>query len=176
MLHCRLPTSTRCPRGSRCRSGGATRSSAHSGSARDPNRTFGERDIELLTQLAKHAAIAIENARLYAASRDLGAAEERNRLAAEIHDTLAQSLLALTFQLRTARALVSKSPDRATAELQEAELRTREALEEARRSVWNLGPGSLEAGSLVEALQGEISASERNGLPGRFIVTGTALP
>ncbi|MCC6790076.1 MAG: GAF domain-containing sensor histidine kinase, partial [Thermomicrobiales bacterium] len=142
----------------------------------DPHRVFNERDIDSLTQLAKHAAVAIENARLYAASRELGAAEERNRLAAEIHDTLAQSLIALTFQLRTARGFVASSPERATAELAEAEQRTRAALEEARRSVWNLGPASLEAGSLIEALQGEISASERGGLPGRLVVAGTARP
>lgn len=144
--------------------------------AGDPSHVFNERDIESLTQLAKHAAVAIENTRLYAASRELGAAEERNRLAAEIHDTLAQSLLALTFQLRTARGFVSSAPERASEELLEAEQRTREALEEARRSVWNLGPASLEAGSLIEALQGELSASERSGLPGRLVVTGTARP
>jgi DNA-binding NarL/FixJ family response regulator/signal transduction histidine kinase len=142
----------------------------------DPNRVFGDRDVQLLTLLAKHAAVAIENARLYAASRELGAAEERNRLAAEIHDTLAQSLLALTFQLRAARGLVVTSPDRAVAEILEAEERVRGALEEARRSVWNLGPASLEAGTLVEALQGELAASERSGLPGRLIVSGSARP
>ncbi|HKG25025.1 MAG TPA: GAF domain-containing protein, partial [Thermomicrobiales bacterium] len=144
--------------------------------AKDPERTFDERDVQLLTVLGKHASVAIENARLYAASRELGAAEERNRLAAEIHDTLAQSLLALTFQLRAARGLVVTSPDRAVSELLEAEERARGALEEARRSVWNLGPASLEAGTLVEALQGELAASERSGLPDRLVVTGAARP
>jgi DNA-binding NarL/FixJ family response regulator/signal transduction histidine kinase len=144
--------------------------------ARDPERVFGERDVQLLTMLANHAAVAIENARLYAASRELGAAEERNRLAAEIHDTLAQSLLALTFQLRAARGLFVTSPERAVTELLEAEERARAALEEARRSVWNLGPASLEAGTLVEALQGELAASERDGLPGRLVVSGAARP
>ena len=144
--------------------------------AKDPGRVYHERDVEMLVHLAKHAAVAIENARLFAASRDLGAAEERNRLAAEIHDTLAQTLLALTFQLRTARGLITSSPDRAAHELHDAEQRTKEALDEARRSVWNLGPASLEAGTLVEALQGELSASERNGLPGKLIVTGSARP
>lgn len=144
--------------------------------AKDPERSFGERHVQLLTLLANHASVAIENARLYAASRELGAAEERNRLVAEIHDTLAQSLLALTFQLRAARGLVVTSPERAVAELLEAEERARGALEEARRSVWNLGPASLEAGTLVEALQGELAASKRSGLPGRLVVTGTPRP
>jgi signal transduction histidine kinase len=36
-----------------------------------------------------------------------------------------------------------------------AEANARAALDEARRSVWNLGPSALESGSLIEALQGE---------------------
>lgn len=144
--------------------------------AGDPAREFDERDVEILVLLAKHAAVAIENARLHATARELGAAAERNRLAAEIHDTLAQSLLSLIFQLRVARGLVSTSPDRAMAELLEADERARGALEEARRSVWNLSPASLESGSLVEALQGELAASARAGLPGRLIVEGRVRP
>ncbi len=143
--------------------------------ANDPARRFGVREIELLSHLSKHAAVAIENARLYAASRDLGVAEERNRLAREIHDTLAQSLLTLTFQLRAARGLIASEPARAQSELLEAEANARTALEEARRSVWNLGPGALETGSLVEALQGETDP-RRAGLPCRLIVSGAQRP
>jgi signal transduction histidine kinase/DNA-binding NarL/FixJ family response regulator len=143
--------------------------------ANDPQRRFGAREVDLLASLAKHAAIAIENARLYAASRGLGMAEERNRLAREIHDTLAQSLLTLTFQLRATRSLIAGEPARATAELVEAETTARTALEEARRSVWNLGPAALESGSLVEALQGETDP-RRARLPCRLIVSGAARP
>jgi signal transduction histidine kinase/DNA-binding NarL/FixJ family response regulator len=143
--------------------------------ANDPRRRFGEREIAAMTTLARHAAVAIENARLYAASRDLGMAEERNRLAREIHDTLAQSLLTLTFQLRAARGLIASEPDRAEAELLSAEAHARTALEEARRSVWNLGPAALETGSLVAALQGEADP-RRAGMPCRLIVSGTQRP
>lgn len=143
--------------------------------ANDPTRRIGEREIAALTTLAKHAAVAIENARLYAASRDLGMAEERNRLAREIHDTLAQSLLTITFQLRATRGLIASEPRRAEAELLSAEANARAALEEARRSVWNLGPAALETGSLVEALQGE-SDPRRAGMPCRLIVSGTQRP
>jgi DNA-binding NarL/FixJ family response regulator/signal transduction histidine kinase len=138
-------------------------------------RHFGERDVELLALLAKHAAVAIENARLFAASRGLGVAEERNRLAREIHDTLAQSLLTLTFQLRAARGLMASEPERAGHELLRAEANARAALEEARRSVWNLGPAALETGSLVEALQGETDP-RRVGMPCRLVVSGTPRP
>ncbi len=143
--------------------------------ANDPARCFGQREIDLLTQLAKHAAVGIENARLYGASRGLGVAEERNRLAREIHDTLAQSLLTLTFQLRAARSLIDSEPQRAGSELLAAESNARSALEDARRSVWNLGPAALETGSLVEALQGEADP-RRAGVPCRLVVSGQARP
>lgn len=143
--------------------------------ANNPARTFGDRDIAVLSILARHAAVGIENARLYAASRELGIAEERNRLAREIHDTLAQSLLTLTFQLRAARGLISGEPERALQGMIEAEANARAALDEARRSVWNLGPASLEGGSLVEALQGEADP-RRAGVPCRLVVSGSARP
>jgi DNA-binding NarL/FixJ family response regulator/signal transduction histidine kinase len=138
----------------------------------EPGRRFAEREMALLANFAKHAAVAIENARLYAASRDLGVSEERNRLAREIHDTLAQSLLTLTFQLRAARGAIGDDPAGADAD---AEANARAALEEARRSVWNLGPAALETGSLVEALGAE-AAPGRAGLPCRLVVTGAARP
>ena len=143
--------------------------------ANDPGRAFGGRDVDLLANLARHAAIGIENARLFAASRYLGMAEERNRLAREIHDTLAQSLLTLTFHLRATRGMLRSDPARAEAELHEAEGTARAALDEARRSVWNLGPAALETGSLVEALQGETDP-RRIKMPCRLIVSGTPRP
>lgn len=143
--------------------------------ANDRDRQFGEREIAVLAILARHAAVGIENARLYAASRELGVAEERNRLAREIHDTLAQSLLTLTFQLRAARGLVASDPERATAELLAAETNARSALDEARRSVWNLGPSALESGSLIEALRGETDP-QRAGMPCQLVVTGAMRP
>lgn len=144
--------------------------------ANDATRRFGPRDIELLTQLAAHAAVAIENARLYGASRELGVVEERNRLAREIHDTLAQSLLSLMYQLRSAQSFIATAPARAVDELTGAEERARSALEEARRSIWNLGPASLAAGHLDQALRNELAALERTGLPGKLVVSGLARP
>ena len=47
---------------------------------------------ELLTQLANIAAIALENARLYEQAERSAALEERQRIAAEMHDGLAQTL------------------------------------------------------------------------------------
>jgi len=53
---------------------------------------FSKDDVGLLTKLANSAAIALENARLYERAERVAMLEERQRIAAEIHDTLAQTL------------------------------------------------------------------------------------
>ncbi|MCA9863853.1 MAG: GAF domain-containing protein [Thermomicrobiales bacterium] len=143
--------------------------------ANDPERVFGEREVTSLGLLAKHAAIGIENARLFAANHELGIAEERNRVAREMHDTLAQSLLTLTFQIRAARGLIPHDPADAEQELSAAETQARAALEEARRSVWNLGPAALESGSLLQAMQAE-AATHFAGPEVAFSTSGTPRP
>jgi GAF domain-containing protein len=56
---------------------------------------FSARDEELLTLFAAHAAIALVNARLSEDSRELSAAEERARLARELHDAVSQKLFSI---------------------------------------------------------------------------------
>ncbi|HDN80100.1 MAG: histidine kinase [Chloroflexi bacterium] len=58
-------------------------------------RTFTAEDEELLMAFATQASIAIENARLYAKARELARLQERNRIAQELHDTVAQLLFAI---------------------------------------------------------------------------------
>src|SRR2546428_13334926 len=57
---------------------------------------FTEHDESTIEMLAAHAAIAIENARLYERSRELSVVEERNRLARELHDSVTQTLLSIS--------------------------------------------------------------------------------
>jgi signal transduction histidine kinase len=85
-------------------------------------------------------------------SRELGVAEERNRLAREIHDTLAQRLTALTLQLEMADALLDDDAARARTGIQRALALGRESLQEARRSVLDLRAAPLEGQSLPDAL------------------------
>jgi signal transduction histidine kinase/DNA-binding NarL/FixJ family response regulator len=145
--------------------------------AADPSRHFSEADVEALTLFAKHAAIAIENARLYQQSRELAVTEERNRLAREIHDTLAQSLTGMILQIEAVEDLLGGDPEPARAELRSLQGLARTALEEARRSVWGLRPPVLEDASLVDALERlvrEESVAGRYG--GRFSVGGRPRP
>ena len=66
-------------------------------------------DLSLLYTIGDMLGIAVERARLYARSQELGAVRERNRLAREIHDTLAQGLSAITLQLETADAFLESA-------------------------------------------------------------------
>jgi len=111
-------------------------------------------DLRLLYTVGDLVSIAIERARLFAKSAQLGAAEERNRLAREIHDTLAQGLTAITLQLETADALLETktNSERARQTVQQALALTRANLEEARRSVLDLRAAPLEGRTLTEAL------------------------
>lgn len=112
-------------------------------------------DLRLLYTIGDLLSIAIERARLYAHSAEFGAAEERSRLAREIHDTLAQGLSGITLQLETADALLEAGgdPQRIQQALRTALSLARSNLEEARRSVLDLRAAPLEGRSLAEALE-----------------------
>jgi two-component system NarL family sensor kinase len=118
-------------------------------------REISRDDLRLLHTIGDLVAIAVERARLFAQSADLGAAQERVRLAREIHDTLAQGLAAITLQLETAEALLEAglNPDTVQDKVHAALALARQNLEEARRSVLDLRAASLEGRSLPEALQ-----------------------
>ena len=115
-------------------------------------RELSEDDLRLLNTVGDMLSIAIERAQLYAKSIQVGAVEERNRLAREIHDTLAQGLTAITLQLETADALLDGDKAKARTAVQKALSLTRANLEEARRSVLDLRAAPLERHTLREAL------------------------
>ncbi|GAQ54276.1 sensor histidine kinase [Streptomyces acidiscabies] len=116
-----------------------------------------------------------ENAALHAQllvqAREAGVADERRRLAAEIHDTIAQGLTGIIAQLQ----VVTNTPDAAAA--REHTVRAidlaRHSLGEARRSVHNLAPVALADAGLPEALKGTVTEwGERTGVRAEFTVTG----
>ena len=128
---------------------------------------FRPEQVELAAGIANSVALAIENARLYERTRELAVMEERNRLAREIHDTIAQGLTGVVLQLEAADHLMGSNLERAQMRVQKATALARSSLQEARRSVWNLRPSPLESRTLVEAIRQEVdSLSEEPGLQG----------
>lgn len=142
-------------------------------------RELSQDDLDLLHAIGDLLGIAVERARLFTRSAQLGALEERNRLAREIHDTLAQGLAAITLQLESVDALLEAQADPTSlrATVQQALALTRANLDEARRSVLDLRAAPLEGQSLVKALQ---TLAETARLPPsgqvEFEVTGGGRP
>ena len=109
-------------------------------------------ELRLLSTIAYQVGIAVERARLAEESTRLARAEERARLAREIHDTLAQGLTAIGLQVEGALRALGSDPARARERLNRALATARESLEEARRSVQDLRAASLAGRPLPEAL------------------------
>lgn len=129
-------------------------------------------DLRLLHTAGDMLGMAIERASLFEKSRQLGALEERNRLAREIHDTLAQGLTAIAMNLETIDALIEDGQPGSAylGYLQSALEMTRSSLDEARRSVMDLRAVPLEDKSLAEALA-ELADSYRKDWNMHVVVT-----
>jgi len=115
-----------------------------------PN-SYRRRDIELLATVANVAAVAIENAMLFEQASDVAVSEERNRLAREIHDTIAQGLVGIILQLEAIGAQLESSA--LSTRIDRALALARANLDEARRSVRDLRAAPLEHLSLLEAIE-----------------------
>lgn len=123
------------------------------------------RDTEVLAGLSHAATIAIEFARRTDAARDVAVLAERNRIAQEIHDGIAQAFTGILLQLGAAdendagphAALLARISNLA-----------REGLAEARRSVTALRPAPARCRRLETALR---ELAERSTVPGRITTT-----
>ena len=116
-------------------------------------RMPGPDDLRLLDTIALQVGIAVERARLANESARLARAEERTRIAREIHDTLAQGLAGIALHIESALNRLDSQPEQARDKLQRALELARENLEEARGSVTDLREsGPLAGRPLSEAL------------------------
>jgi signal transduction histidine kinase len=122
---------------------------------------FDDADERLIVMLAAHAAITIENARLYERSRELSIVEERNRLARELHDSVSQKLFGLILSAESAGTLVDGDPAEARAEIVRLRALAQEAQEELRSLVFELRPPALESEGLAEALRKHVDVLRR---------------
>ena len=118
-----------------------------------------------LSEAYQLQAAANERLKQYAATlEELAISRERNRLARELHDTLAHSLSAVTVQLEAVQALWTKQPDKAQHILEQANETARTGLAEARRALQALRASPLDDLGLPLALR-ELAetAAQRTG-------------
>ncbi len=117
---------------------------------------------EQLRELAASldARVQEQTSELLEQSRETAVMEERARVARDIHDTLAQDLTGIVVQLGAAQRAMevaaqdAAEPNDTRDHIQRAQDMAREALAEARRSIWNLRAANLERGELRDALAG----------------------
>lgn len=122
-------------------------------------REISDDELRVLHTVGDLMSIAIERARLFQRSAEHGAITERNRIAREIHDTIAQGLAALALKLETVDVLLDKKADHDDIRtiINSALTLTRDNLEEARRSVMDLRAAPLEGKTLKDAIQKLVS-------------------
>jgi PAS domain S-box-containing protein len=116
-------------------------------------------EIELMQALAHQVMLALRLTELAEQSRRAAILEERNRMARDIHDTLAQGFTGVIMQLEAAeKAIEHHRPKQADEHLRRAGGLARNSLSEARRSVHALRPEALKEGTFWDALKGMIKS------------------
>jgi signal transduction histidine kinase len=109
--------------------------------------------------------------RLAADSRYAAVVRERLRLARDLHDTLAHSMMEMLVEVRTLRTLHQHDPDKLGAELERAEEVARQGLKEAREAVSQMRLNAVRDLGLGPALRGALGRfAERTGLDVRYTV------
>lgn len=108
-------------------------------SEKEGSAEFNERDQETLVRFAVQAAVAIDNAYLHAQAADLAIAQERLRIAHEMHDGLAQVLGYVNTKVQAADAYLRRGKDEeASAQLRELAVSARQAYTEVREGIVGL--------------------------------------
>jgi signal transduction histidine kinase len=133
---------------------------------------FGSSDVPYLQGLAGQLAQAIDNARLAADSRQLAAAEERARLARDLHDETIQSLVALGRQLDLLSLDLPQPAARVGERLERIQSLLASTLDGVRRMSQNQRPAALEDLGLVPALRAHADAWRDLGLEVTFEIRG----
>ncbi len=131
-------------------------------------RDFHPEELEIARALATQASLAIQLTGLAKTARQSPVLEERNRLAGEIHDSLAQNFAGISLQLFAAEEDIKTKCSDGLNYVARANDIARFGLAEARRSTLSLLPSIIGESGLIEALQ---MLADRSNIPGRLRCT-----
>jgi signal transduction histidine kinase len=116
----------------------------------------------LAQAFANQTAVIIENSLLYRQAQAAAAAEERQRLARELHDSVTQALYGLTLYAKAAQtALTAGKVEVARRHLEEVNATAQEGMADLRLLIFELRPSILDSDGLVAALQERLQAVEK---------------
>jgi signal transduction histidine kinase len=114
---------------------------------------FSDGDLELVEMFARHAGIAILNARLHQDVQQLAVIDERLRISRDLHDGIIQSIYAVSLSLEDVLELIETDQDEAEARVDRAIDRLHTAIGDIRGFITGLGTGMGEGGGLAGALE-----------------------
>ena len=148
---------------------------------------YSDEEVDLLMTIANEAAVAIENARMldslkneqsrarqFLAQAIQAQEEERKRISADLHDSVAQWLAAASYRAQTVNALLSgNDSNEAQDELAAMESTIDKSLKELRRVVTGLRPPALDELGLSHALRQSLEDLKTDGVACRFSEVGT---
>jgi signal transduction histidine kinase len=123
---------------------------------------FSADDQALVEMFALHAAIAIDNARLYGQVQRLAVVDEQDRISRELHDSIIQSIYAVTLSLDDVPQLVSNAPAEASQRVDDAIDALHGVIRDIRNFIFGLRPLLLDSGSLLEGLRTLADEMRRN--------------
>ncbi|MBN1218806.1 MAG: PAS domain S-box protein [Anaerolineae bacterium] len=123
---------------------------------------FVEADQQLIEMLAYHAAIAIENARLYEQTQRLAILEEQERFARDLHDGIIQSIYGVGLSLDSAKAAISPTNDAARQQIDLSLKSLAQVITEVRNYIFDLRPQALKDKGLYARMHGLIKELQIN--------------
>ena len=140
---------------------------------------FSEDDLRLVEMFALHAAIAIENARLHEEIQRLAVVEERQRISQDLHDSIIQSLYAISLSLEDLPDIINEDPAEGAARADRAIDSIHGTIRDIRNFIMGLQPELLVEADLaagVESLAAEFQANTMIDLELRLDTSVPDLP
>lgn len=125
---------------------------------RSRTRSFSEEDLQSAATIANQLAVILKTKQLITEQEKAVILEERNRIARDIHDGVAQSLAGAVMKLETAERKFYKLPDEALHLIQDSREKLRMSLKEVRESIYALRPYPTERVGLIAAITARIQS------------------
>jgi signal transduction histidine kinase len=138
---------------------------------------FSRNAIQNYLTIAEQVALSLENLKLLEQAHQMGMVQERQRLAAEIHDSLTQGFISIVTHLEVAEAKLEKHPETLRTDLQgllnQARKTARDNLTAARQMTWALRPDLQQVVPLAQSLaQLTENWSAKSDIPVEFSSSG----
>lgn len=145
--------------------------------ARSRTKSFEDDDVQSIATLANQLAVILKTRMLFTEKEKVVVLEERNRIARDIHDGVAQTLAGAVMKLETAGKKFAKNPEETRKLIDESVVGLRESLKEVRESIYALRPYPTARATLAEAILRKIEAVQKeNNQEIQFEIRGQELP